>query len=125
MSKSAVVPSTATSSTTPSITSSLVVSTVSITPSSSELDSFNSKLSKVGKPVLLSLVPSFCEAYVPLQSKGIGPSPLSEPYRKDYLALPCPELLTKCEETFEALSISYEQVKAVEEKTREQSNSKT
>ena len=62
---------------------------------------------------------------MPLQSKGILPPPLSELYREDYLALPYPELLTKCEETFEALSVSSEQVKAVEEKTREQSNSKT
>ena len=94
-------------------------------PSTTELHSFYSTLSKVGKPVILSLVPEFCEAYVPLQLKGVLPPPLSELYREDYLALSYPDFLKKCEETFETLSIGSEQAKAVEEKTREQSNSKT
>ena len=57
-------------------TSSLAVA--SMTPSTTELHSFYSTLSKVGKPVILSLVPGFCEAYVPLQLKGVLPSPLSK-----------------------------------------------
>ena len=72
-------------------------STTSMTPSSSEHDTFYKNLSKVGKkPVILSLVPGFCDAYVPLQSKGNFPTPLMELHQVEYLSLSYPDLLTKC-----------------------------
>lgn len=42
------------------------VSTSDLTPSESEIDYFYKALSKTGKPAIFSIVPGFCEAYVPL-----------------------------------------------------------
>ena len=48
-------------------------------PSASELDSFFKTLPEIGKPVaILSIVPIFCEVYVPLHVKGDLPSPLKK-----------------------------------------------
>ena len=77
-----------------------------IRPSSSGLEKFCNTISKVGKPIVLSIVPGFCESYVPLESKGILPRPISELYLEEYLSLPYHEVLTKCEETFAGLSVN-------------------
>ena len=122
-SNSVVLPSSTPSSV--SLVSHSDMPTTSMKPSSSELEKFYRTLSNAGKPVVLSLVPGYCEAYVPLQSKGVLPPPLSDLYKEEYLALSYPEILTKSEEVFKSLSITSEQVKAVEQNTREQSNSKT
>ena len=90
--------------------------TSSITTSVSELHGLFSELSEFGKPGLLSLVPEFSDAYVPLRSKGIVPPPLSDLYKEEFLSLCYPELLKKCEETFVNLSIEPQQAIAVEEK---------
>ena len=48
-------------------------------PSASELDNFFKTLPEIGKPVaILSIVPIFCEVYVPLHVKGDLPSPLKK-----------------------------------------------
>ena len=94
-------------------------------PSASELDSFFKTLSETGKPAaILSIVPSFCEAYVPLQVKGDLPSPLKNLYNESFSSLTYPELLLKCEEAYNNLSITSNQANLVEVKTRNQSNSK-
>ena len=104
---------------------SFAASTTSLTPSSSEIDIFYHNLSKVGeKPVILSLVPGFCDAYVPLQSQANFPTSLMNLYDKDYLGLSYPDLLTKCEQTFHTLTLTSDAVKAVEEATKEQTKSK-
>ncbi len=47
------------------------VSASDVKPSESELINFYKALSETGtKPAILSIVPAFCEAYVPLQVKG-------------------------------------------------------
>jgi len=97
----------------------------SIAPSASELHSFFSALSEVGKPAILSIIPEFCEAYVPLRSTGAVPPPLSDLYKEEFLSLSYPDLLKECEEAFVNLSVEPHQAAVVEEKTREQSNSKT
>ena len=55
-----------------------------ITPLSLELDNFYKKLSESGKPVLLSLVPTYSKAYVPLYELGVLPKPSQIFLRKNY-----------------------------------------
>ena len=96
-------------------------------PTSDEVEAFHSTLSKVDgvKPVILSLVPDYCEAYVPMQTRGTLPSPLSDLYKEEYMELPYQELLKKCEEICLSLSISPAQVLEIEKMTRKQTNSRT
>lgn len=111
-----------------SATSSLLTTSsstmVSHRPSSAELDSFYKALSEAGKPAILSLVPKFCDAYVPLQMTSVLPTPLPELYSEHFLDLSYPQLLLQCEEVYKNLSISPEQAKSVEQKTRKQADSK-
>ena len=101
------------------------VSTVSTsTPSQDELHSLYRELSKSGKPVLLSLVPEFSESYVPMCMSGTIPQPLTDHFDKSYLDLSYPDLLNKCEEFYSSYSITPEQAKTIEEKSREQSKSR-
>ena len=96
-----------------------------LAPSKNELDEFFKKLSDTGrKPVILSLVPEYSDAYVPLYKSGTLPKPLTDYCEEKYLRLNYPELLNASEIFFESLSISPEQAKEVELKTREQSGSK-
>jgi len=57
----------------------------SITPSSLELDNFYKKLSESGKSVLLSLVPTYSKAYVPLYELGVLPKPSQIFLRKNII----------------------------------------
>ena len=93
-------------------------------PSQKELHSLYTDLAKTGKPVLLSLLPKFCESYIPLCMRGIIPRPLTDLFNKSYLELSYPDLLNKCEKVYSTYSISPEQAKSIEEETREQSKSK-
>ena len=66
---------------------SFAASTTSLTPSSSEIDTFYHNLSKVErKPVTLLLVPGYCDAYVPLQSQVNFPTLLMNLYKEEYLS---------------------------------------
>lgn len=95
-------------------------------PSVDELDNFYKTLSEAGtKPAILSIVPGYCEAYVPLQVTGDLPPSLSNLYNEQFASLSYPELLSKCEEVYASLSITQDQAKLVENKTRTQSRSKT
>ena len=90
------------------------------TPSEEELNSLYTKLSKVGKPAILSLEPEFCDSYVPLCMRDIIPQPLTCLFDKDYLNLAYPDLLDKCEEVYNSYVLSPEQAERIEEKTRDQ-----
>ena len=90
-------------------------------PSASELNNFYKTLSETGKPAILSIVPDFSEAYVPLQVNGDLSSPLTN---KELLSLTYTDLLSECEKAYQGLSISSEQAKLVQNKTRAQSKSK-
>ena len=96
-----------------------------LAPTKSELDGFFKKLSDTEtKSVILSLVPEYSDDYVPSYKSGTLPRPLTDYCEEKYLTLNYPELLNACEIFFESLSVSPEQVKEVELKTREQSGSK-
>ena len=71
-------------------------------PTSDEVEAFYSTLSKVDgvKPVILSLVPDYCEAYVPSQvgasNPNPNPNPVSDNYRPIALAPNLSKVLEKC-----------------------------
>ena len=89
-----------------------------LTPSPEELLSLYADLFMTGKPVLLSLLPEFCESHVPLCMRGIIPTPLTDLFNESYLDLSYPNLLNKCDEVYSSYSISPEQAKSIEKETR-------
>ncbi len=95
-----------------------------IKPSSDELACLYKRLSEAGKPALLSLIPGYCEAYVSLYERGILPQPLTELYQAEFLNMTYPDLLIQCEESYNNITITQEEAKNVEEKTRDQVRSK-
>ena len=85
-------------------------------PSEEELQKLYAQLSKSGKPVLLSIVPTHSDSYVPLYESGVLPKPLTQLFSPVYLDLTYPELLSTCEQVFEGYQIEL--------KTQDQSISK-
>ena len=73
-------------------------------------------------PVLLSLVDGFNYSNIPLYEKGALPKPLTLLYEETVFSYP--DLLKKCEQVYHDMTLTAEQVKVVEEKTRDQSSSK-
>lgn len=94
-------------------------------PTEDNINSYYLKLSKLKvKPVLLSLISGFNDAYVPKYVSGILPKPLTYLYDEEALSMSFPDLLRKCDEIYDTVSISVEQASAVEQETRKQSDSK-
>ena len=58
------------------------------------------------------------------QSQAKYPIPIMNLYEEEYLSLSYPDLLTKCEQTFHILTLMPEEVKAVEEATKDQAKSR-
>ena len=87
-------------------------STVKITemPDSSEeeLQSLYRDLA-ADRPVLLSLIPGFSDDYMPLSEKGVLPKPLTYLYKAEYLDLARPDLLAKCEEIYNTVTVTSEE----------------
>ena len=77
-----------------------------------------------GKPILLSFVLELNESYLPKYISGALPHPLTSLYDKVTLTLSFPDLLTKCDEIYNTVSLSAQQASRVEEDTLQQSNSK-
>ena len=73
---------------------------------------------------MLSLVPGFCNDYIPRCGKGILPLPLTDVFREEMLEATYVDLLEKCEEIFDNLSITSDQTHKLEEATRNQTKSK-
>ena len=107
-------------------TSNVVKSTSVAEPSDLDKNEFFTALSKTkGRPAILSLVPDYCESYIPLVERGIIPQPLTCLFNPDYLNLTYHDLLLKSEEVYSSYTLTEEQVKAVETATRGQSKSIT
>ena len=68
----------------------------------------NLEVSTVGKTVLLSIIPNFCNRYIPRSVKGILPFLLTDMFDEDLLEATYMDLLTKCEEAFNNLGHSIE-----------------
>jgi hypothetical protein len=88
-----------------------------------DLNTFFNDLSCAGsRPAILSLVPSYCSAYVPKRMLPTFPEPLSLLHRSEYMALEYHELLMACEAV--EITVTKEMATSIEEETRNQSNSK-
>ena len=93
-------------------------------PTDAELKDLDHKVSKSGKPILLSNVPGFCHDYILRCEKSILPLPLTDVFREKMLKAGDTDLLKVCKDVFDNLSINHEQAQKLEETTRNQSQSK-
>ena len=93
-------------------------------PSTAELDNFYQDLAAgVRKPSILSIVPAHCKKYIPSRPPGL-PSTLASLYDYEILKANCSQLIEHCQSCFDAVKISAEEAKAVEEATRKQAEAK-
>jgi len=92
-------------------------------PSKERITDFIHELSKTGKPALLSILPGYCDEYV--MDHSVLSLPLSALFDANAMQLPYCDLLNKCEEVFESLTITNEQARNIEASTRDQAQSKT
>jgi len=92
-------------------------------PSKERIDGFIHEMSKTGKPALLSILPGYCDEYV--MDHSVLSLPLSALFDPSAMDLPYCDLLKKCEEVFESLTITNEQARNIEASTRDQAQSKT
>lgn len=89
----------------------------------SEQHAFFTKLASVSKPSVLSIVPEFSDAYIPVKATGLPP-PLTDLYDDSMLDASFTALLNKCDDVFDTITITEEEARLLEEKTRDQSKSK-
>ena len=92
-------------------------------PSKERITDFIRDLSKTGKPALLSILPGYCDEHV--MDHSVLSLPLSALFDANAMELPYCDLLNKCEEVFESLTITNEQARNIEASTRDQAQSKT
>ena len=94
-------------------------------PTEDDIDDFYKELSKCeGKPAVLSLIPNYNQAYIPIYETGCLMKPLTELHDPAAMMMEYPALLKKCEEVYETVSFSFNQANLVEEMTRTQADSK-
>ena len=74
-------------------------------------------------PAILSLIPPYNMKYCPKADSTELPKPLTRLYDSELCKLDFEDLLEKSNRVFEAMNISIEQAKAIEEATRNQSKS--
>lgn len=94
-----------------------------MTPTLQELHALHTRLSQVGRPALLSVVPGFCKEYEPKQPIGFPPL-LTSLYEETMLGVGHDTLMDRCEVLFDSLSVSEAEAKAVEVASRSQASSK-
>ena len=95
-----------------------------IVPTDEELGDLYKVLATCGKPAILSIVPNYCDDYMPAYVKGTVPPPLTNLFKEEYVALPYTELLDRCNQCFSDIKVTPAQAKIVEESTRSQAKSK-
>ena len=92
-------------------------------PNEEEKASFLTSLASLDcKPAVLSILPEFCDPFIPSSLAPDLPMVLSDLYDKSNLQLSYYELLKKAKDT--SVTVTLDQAKAVELKTRDQSNSR-
>ena len=93
-----------------------------VKPQESSIARFYCQLSTKtpGKPVILSLVSEYANAYIPKTLTSDFPRPLSELFDASAVNLTFDELLTKCEEVYDTFTITRDEAKVVEANTRKQ-----
>ncbi len=91
-------------------------------PSQAKISSFFQELSKTGKPVLLSIIPEYCDDYIVDHSQYS--LPLSNLFDPEAMKLSYTDLLLKCEDIFSSISVTNDQATNIELSTRDQSKCK-
>ena len=76
------------------------------------------------KPSILSIVPGFCNLYIPYSESGLLPKPLSSLFNEQLLEVSFSQLLERSIEILRNITSSPEQAKSLEVLTRGQSHSK-
>jgi len=91
----------------------------------SDLATFHAEISQgLGKPVVQSLMAEYNDSYIPETESGILPKPLTELHNPAAMELTYNDLLVKCEDVYDSVTITFNQAVMVEERTREQSKSR-
>ena len=84
-------------------------------PTEEEMETLFKNLSECEtKPALVSLVPGYCDLYIPKSECDCLPKPLGRLFKEELLQATYPELLKVSEETFLSISITSEQAKSLE-----------
>ena len=92
-------------------------------PSGDELSTLFKGLHESGtKPVILSFIPSYADGYIPRQLNPEYPRLLSELRDENSFQLDKDKLLQKYDNVFASISVTLEESRLVEEKTRQQSD---
>ena len=93
-------------------------------PTEEEIEKCCRSLATEEKPsVILSLIPEYMHLFKMPEPEGGFPKPLSTLYNHSNSALSMAEISEECDRVYESLIISEEQSNAVEQLTRNQSNS--
>jgi len=91
----------------------------------SDLATFHTEISQeLGKPVVQSLMAEYNDSYIQETESGILPKPLTELHNPAAMELTYNDLLVKCEDVYDSVTITFNQAVMVEERTREQSKSR-
>ena len=94
-------------------------------PSETELTDFLTNLKNCSsKPALLSLISAHCDSYVPKSLSPELPTVLSDLFNENLSEKDYPTLLKKAKDMVEQLQVSKKQQELVEERTRDQANSR-
>ena len=94
-------------------------------PTENEIANFYSQLSKTsGKPVILSLIPGYSNAYVPASQLSDYPKPLTELFDPSTETLTFDDLTIKCRKIYDNLIVTADQATLVEKMTRGQAKSR-
>ena len=105
------------------------VSTAAVTSTANDLRPQGSDIARFycqlatktpGKPVVLSLVSEYADSYIPTTLTSDFPKPLSELFDASTLELTFDELLIKCEDVYNAFTITRDEAKVVEANTQKQ-----
>ena len=103
------------------------VSTAAVTSTASDLRPQGSDIARFycqlatktpGKPVVLSLVSEYADSYIPITLTSDFPKPLSELFDASTVELTFDELLLKCEDVYDAFTITRDEAKVVEANTQ-------
>ena len=94
------------------------------TPTEKELDTFFENLSKVGKPVILSITPKFSESFVPMCVKGMVPEPLTDLYDQSIWSYHIHNFSISVKLSLKTIPLLLKWQKNIEKHTQSQSQSK-
>ena len=93
-------------------------------PTDDKLKQLHQTLLESGKSVILFIVPSHSDMFVPSSSSDSFPRTLTSLYNEDFLHVSYLELMNKCDDVFQHSQITRQQAENLEKDTRGQSKTK-